>query len=330
MNHNEPESNQPEGALPEGSPHDGRTSEFTDVEMDIPREGNGSIEAEKGLGKETEKAELQDGDHANKAPAGDEASPEPVSRKDLLDIVRKHSDALPRQGVAPNVIQGADSNLMDARYWQTMLDLFFVKGWGGRGENGGRMNPEALFDDMLFFEAVESAQKADAKKEKAKPYFVRRWGTDLDKLVGDCAAEVDWRLSFYLNLICHSARQALDAYKKTKSSVTPICKVTKRVYASPSRARIDMDVSKARETVPAYPDICFAIDDYDDSFDAVVLSDPDHCFCVLLNAHGGAAFPPDGLKPTAPGVPGSLGRRTSSEARALGEASDGPYKVCTS
>ncbi|KAL3840500.1 hypothetical protein ACJIZ3_025091 [Penstemon smallii] len=59
------------------------------------------------------------------------------------------------------------------------------------------------------------------------------------------------------------------------------------------------------ETTPAYPDICFAVDDFDSTFDAVgninlndknnyfimVLTDTDHCYCVLLNAHEGSAFP---------------------------------------
>ncbi|KAH9605708.1 hypothetical protein KSS87_018025 [Heliosperma pusillum] len=51
--------------------------------------------------------------------------------------------------------------------------------------------------------------------------------------------------------------------------------------------------SKEAHTVPAYPDICFAIDDFDSTFETVVLSDVDHCYCVVLNAHAGAAFPDD-------------------------------------
>uniref|UniRef100_A0A0D9ZH58 Uncharacterized protein n=1 Tax=Oryza glumipatula TaxID=40148 RepID=A0A0D9ZH58_9ORYZ len=67
--------------------------------------------------------------------------------------------------------------------------------------------------------------------------------------------------------------------------------VTKTVYASQSRVNFHLDRRKAVETVPAYPNICFSVDDFDDTFDAVVLSDPEHCYCVILNAHDGAAFP---------------------------------------
>lgn len=49
------------------------------------------------------------------------------------------------------------------------------------------------------------------------------------------------------------------------------------------------------ETSPAYPDICFAVDDFDSTFEAVVLTNADHCYCVVLNAVGGAAFPSEKL-----------------------------------
>ncbi|KAK7319099.1 hypothetical protein RJT34_03812 [Clitoria ternatea] len=42
---------------------------------------------------------------------------------------------------------------------------------------------------------------------------------------------------------------------------------------------------------PAYPDIYFAIDDFDSTFDTVVLTKKNHCYCVVLKAHDGAAFP---------------------------------------
>nr|KJB63957.1 hypothetical protein B456_010G026900 [Gossypium raimondii] len=73
--------------------------------------------------------------------------------------------------------------------------------------------------------------------------------------------------------------------------LSAIYKVVKTVYASPSRVNFHLDSKKEVETTPAYPDICFAIDDFDFTFDAVVLTETDHCYCVLLNALDGAAFP---------------------------------------
>ncbi|KAF2324240.1 hypothetical protein GH714_011029 [Hevea brasiliensis] len=74
-------------------------------------------------------------------------------------------------------------------------------------------------------------------------------------------------------------------------------KVVKTVYASPSRVDFHLDSKKEVETTPAYPDICFAVDDFDSTFDAVVLTETDHCYCVLLNAHDGAAFPSENESP---------------------------------
>ncbi|GJP59125.1 hypothetical protein CLOP_g8326 [Closterium sp. NIES-67] len=343
-------------------------------------------------------------------------APSEMTRRDVLDIVRKHSDALPRPGAAqpgaaPSSAQqgaqagqgaqgqaqsggGAEENgldtasvLMDGRYWQQMLELYFVRdgarsqpggkggkggkaggGEGGNGAGGGEgegskgegenekeEKGDALFDDMLFFVRQEkstfgqilnfigSLMQADGPQneeaEKAKPFFVRRWGPDLARVVGESADEVDWRRSFYLNLICHTeftltvaicSRQDLEAHRRSsKAPVHPISKVTKRVFASPSKARIDIDTSKAQETLPSFPDICFAVDDYDNTFEAVVLEDPDHCFCVMLNAHGGAAFPPDDVveKVNPDGSRRVFKRGTSSEATALGEATDGQPKI---
>ncbi|CAL5332559.1 unnamed protein product [Camellia sinensis] len=73
--------------------------------------------------------------------------------------------------------------------------------------------------------------------------------------------------------------------------LSSIYKVVKTVYASPSRVDFHLDSTKEVESTPAYPDICFAVDDFDSTFDAVVLTDTDHCYCVILNADGGAAFP---------------------------------------
>ncbi|XP_044435758.1 uncharacterized protein [Triticum aestivum] len=130
-----------------------------------------------------------------------------------------------------------------------------------------------------------------------KGYFMQQ---TLEKLINANSTEVDWERSFYLNLVAHTSytvtvalcsisnlRNRADKSKR----LPPIYKVSKTVYASPSRVNFRLDQRKAVETVPAYPNIYFSIDDFDDPFDAVVLSDPEHCYCVILNAHDGAAFP---------------------------------------
>ncbi|CAN6294081.1 unnamed protein product [Urochloa humidicola] len=84
-------------------------------------------------------------------------------------------------------------------------------------------------------------------------------------------------------------KRGIKRHKREETRIT--VQVTKTVYASPSRVNFHLDRRKAVETVPAYPNIHFSVDDFDDTFDAVILSDHEHCYCVILNAHDGAAFP---------------------------------------
>ncbi|KAF3657099.1 putative BEL1-like homeodomain protein 6-like [Capsicum annuum] len=89
--------------------------------------------------------------------------------------------------------------------------------------------------------------------------------------------------------------------------------VVKTVYASPSRINFHLDSRKEVETSSAYPEICFAVDDYDSTFDAVVLTDVDHCYCVLLNAHDGAAFPRERIQQGC--SPGDTSRSDTSSGK---------------
>nr|CAB3500010.1 unnamed protein product [Digitaria exilis] len=115
----------------------------------------------------------------------------------------------------------------------------------------------------------------------------------LEKVINANTAEVDWERSFYLNLIAHTSYNVTvaifgcfhsigDLHNRAEKSkkLTPVYKltlcqshsleqVTKTVYASPSRVNFHLDRRKAVETVPAYPNICFSVDDFDDTFDAV-------------------------------------------------------------
>ena len=78
--------------------------------------------------------------------------------------------------------------------------------------------------------------------------------------------------------------------------------------------------------LPEYPPACrhACLPDFQ-SARLQVLDNVDHCFCVMLNARGGAAFPPeDTVEKEGPdGKKRVFVRGTSSEARALGEAEEG-------
>ncbi|GAV56633.1 DUF2045 domain-containing protein [Cephalotus follicularis] len=217
---------------------------------------------------------------------------EAPSRYELLSMVKKHSSLIKKSKMDE---QDAAADVeMDWRFWHDVFNLYFI---GGK-ESSGRQD-----DDLIFFVRNMGFQGYvfSPHAEDVPPYFVRRWAPKLDKLLGENLAEVDWRRSFYLNMIAHTSfsvtvaicsHQALRNYQAGQDTpLSPIYKVVKTVYASPSRVDFHLDSKKEVETTPAYPDICFAVDDFDSTFDAVVLTDTDHCYCVLLNAHDGAAFP---------------------------------------
>ncbi|XP_045800178.1 uncharacterized protein KIAA0930 homolog isoform X1 [Trifolium pratense] len=216
---------------------------------------------------------------------------ETPSRYELLTMVKKHSNLIGKTVVEE---QDAPDVEMDMKFWHDVFDLYFVRGKESRGRQD---------DDLVFFvrKLVSRGSGSNSDTENVDPYFVRRWAPELSNLIDETSIDVDWRRSFYLNLIAHTSftvtvaicsQQVLQNHQAGKdTSLSPIYKVVKTVYASPSRVNFQLDSKKEVETTPAYPDICFAIDDFDSTFDAVVLTEKDHCYCVVLNAHDGAAFP---------------------------------------
>ncbi|BAF14099.1 uncharacterized protein [Oryza sativa Japonica Group] len=214
------------------------------------------------------------------------------SRNKLLSMVKKHSDLIGWTVIDAEA--DASDVEMDDKFWHEILDLFFVHGRVSKGREE---------DDLVFFvnNMKLNGYRSSDNMENPPPFFVRRWAPKLEKITNINLADVNWERSFYLNLIAHTSYSVtvaicsiMDLCNRAEKSkpLSPVYKVTKTVYASPSRVNFHLDRRKAVETVPAYPNICFSIDDFDDTFDAVqVLSDPEHCYCVILNAHDGAAFP---------------------------------------
>ncbi|KAI4316590.1 hypothetical protein L6164_024559 [Bauhinia variegata] len=231
---------------------------------------------------------------------------ETPSRYELLSMVKKHSSLLGKTIVEE---EDASDVEMDMKFWHDVFDLYFVRGKESRGRQD---------DDLVFFVRKLGSHRYSSSNntESTAPYFVRRWAPKLDMLIDETSVDADWRRSFYLNLIAHTSfsvtvaicsQQILQNHQAGNNiPLSPIYKVVKTVYASPSRVNFQLDSSKAMETTPAYPDICFAVDDFDSTFDAVVLTEKDHCYCVVLNAHDGAAFPPENDSRTSDNPPLSV------------------------
>ncbi|XP_060199305.1 uncharacterized protein LOC132627751 isoform X2 [Lycium barbarum] len=233
------------------------------------------------------------------------------TRSELLCMVKKNSNMLGKTIVEDEEASDVET---DPRFWHGVMDVYFIRGRESRGRQE---------DDLVFF--VKKLKHGSNEDESANsPYFVRRWAPKLDDLIGASASDVDWRRSFYLNLIAQTSfsvtvaicsQQVLKNYQTGKDGpLSPIYKVVKTVYASPSRINFHLDSRKEVETTSAYPEICFAVDDYDSTFDAVVLTDVDHCYCVLLNAHDGAAFPRERIQQDC--SPGDTSRSDTRSGKA--------------
>ncbi|XP_055833566.1 uncharacterized protein LOC129902363 isoform X4 [Solanum dulcamara] len=191
------------------------------------------------------------------------------SRSELLCMVKKNSKMLGK-----TIVEDETSDVeTDPLFWHGVMDVYFIRGRESRGRQE---------DDLVFFAKKLHLQKHGSNEDESanSPYFVRRWGPKLDDLIGASASDVDWRRSFYLNLIAQTSfsvtvaicsQQVLQNYQTGKDRpLSPIYKVVKTVYASPSRINFHLDSRKEVETTSAYPEICFAVDDYDSTFDAVI------------------------------------------------------------
>ncbi|XP_024030367.1 uncharacterized protein KIAA0930 homolog [Morus notabilis] len=239
---------------------------------------------------------------------------ETPSRSELLSMVKRNSKLLGK-----TVLDEENSSDVerDPRFWHDVLDLYFFRGKESRRRQD---------DDLVFLVRKLGSQGygSNDDKEDVSPYFVRRWAPKLDNVVGEISVDVDWRRSFYLNLIAHTSftvtvaicshQELLNHQAARDTPLSPIYKVVKTVYASPTRVNFQLDSKKEAETKPAYPDICFSVDDFDSTFDAVVLTETDHCYCVLLNADGGAAFPVDNKQHDSSSTDSSSRRTDTSNA----------------
>ncbi|CAK9143585.1 unnamed protein product [Ilex paraguariensis] len=116
-------------------------------------------------------------------------------RFELLSMVRKHSNLLGKTTVDE---QDASDVEMDPRFWHDVIDLYFIRGKESRGRQD---------DDLIFFVRKMSLHGYgfNDNVEGNSPYFVRRWAPKLDNLFSESSVDVDWRRSFYLNLIAHTS-----------------------------------------------------------------------------------------------------------------------------
>uniref|UniRef100_M1A1F7 Cw7 protein n=1 Tax=Solanum tuberosum TaxID=4113 RepID=M1A1F7_SOLTU len=150
------------------------------------------------------------------------------SRSELLCMVKKNSKMLGK-----TIVEDERSDVeTDPRFWHGVMDVYFIRGRESRGRQE---------DDLVFFVKKLHLQKHGSNEDESAntPYFVRRWAPKLDDLIGASASDVDWRRSFYLNLIAQTSfsvtvaicsQQVLQNYQTGKDRpLSPIYKASRQI-----------------------------------------------------------------------------------------------------
>ncbi|KAF9177229.1 hypothetical protein BGZ51_008809 [Haplosporangium sp. Z 767] len=185
----------------------------------------------------------------------------------------RHQD----QGNPYQQVKDQDLDAHDPR-WRELFNEFFVSD-----------QSDDKHDDLLFF-----VQRASYEVENGglgvDPVFVKRKVKGGQRvLTAQQEAVVLWKDTFFLNVIVQlqckltvavCTREALRDPKtgEKKSSITTRKFVSKRVYASPTKSRMDV---KEESVECSWPLIYYVIDDFEDSFEQLMLQENEH-LCVEL------------------------------------------------
>lgn len=147
-------------------------------------------------------------------------------------------------------------------------------------------------DDLWFF-VCDRGHTAD----DGLPFFVRRknrsFPPDLE-VEGSKFNTVNWAQSVLLNLVLQSMYQLtvvacsqdlLPFVAEGRTWQQNMKAITKTVYASPTFISVGMDSHRSEAANPSssYPDLCFAVENFDEAFEDLVLHHPSECYCVVLH-----------------------------------------------
>ncbi|GFR47092.1 hypothetical protein Agub_g8662, partial [Astrephomene gubernaculifera] len=159
-------------------------------------------------------------------------------------------------------------------------------------------------DDMLFFVTAASALGPDSPTVWLRRNTAAELPGEL-RPGGSGFSSVDWCRSVQLNLVLQAKylltvvqcrQEALAAVAQTHATsgqgIAPqhqqqqALVSQRRVYASPMAAAVNLDdVKKGKPPQPCYPEVCFAVDNFEDAFQDMILSRPGDCYCVMLHVH---------------------------------------------
>eukprot|EP00210_Caulerpa_lentillifera_P000237 g230.t2 len=158
---------------------------------------------------------------------------------------------------------------------------------------GPRHEMHLDIDDLLFLVFQVNLRSSRSQK---KPYMVLRRDSDVLPaefvIDGERYSEIDWRRTLELNLVLQSSYSLTVAicnvdeipflmqteFELSESTTV----VSKHVHASTVSAGVNITHKKLNEAAICYPDICFAVEDFEEAFSSLIVSEVQQRFCVIL------------------------------------------------
>ncbi|CAG8562798.1 13552_t:CDS:2, partial [Acaulospora morrowiae] len=162
----------------------------------------------------------------------------------------------------------SDIKEIEEHRWKALFEEFFLD------------NSDNKHDDLLFFVRKDENEDLD-------PVFVKRKPTQRGMSQLEVDDEVLWKETFYLNLIVQLTvavcKRSTDESNGPTQKTSMVCSnkhVSKRVYALPTKSRMDI---KEASMECSYPLIYYVIDDYEDMFEHLIVTEGEY-LCVELAA----------------------------------------------
>ena len=190
---------------------------------------------------------------------------QPTKKNELLMLIQSHRNA------------SMDLNEDPGRFWAELFRMYVIEGTKDMENTDDE-------DDLLWYVKKTEGELGEDPSEPVseKNFFVCR---KTDSELPAVEDPINWEETVYLNTIMlhfkYNLSIAVCRKKMTQNAKLEIIhRVNKRVYASPSKRRMD---SKAGETIFTYPQIYFAIDDFEECFKGLIIEKGQQ-ICVQLSA----------------------------------------------
>ncbi|XP_041365331.1 uncharacterized protein KIAA0930 homolog [Gigantopelta aegis] len=158
------------------------------------------------------------------------------------------------------------------QFWTSLFSQYFLD---------GSCSPDDSRDDMLFYVRKTVEPKSKQKFLQTEIEVYRR---DSKKLPPLEDASIDWEETVYLNIILHQFIYTVTCAvcsRTGEKELQILKKFSQRVYPSPSKRCMD---GKGSGEVITYPNIFFAVDNFEEAFQDIIVRDSESIAVELTAA----------------------------------------------